>query len=246
MLFHRRQYLVLFTSMAFAPVSAWAVNPVSWQVEISTTGQDVFWTSPTALTTGLAEYDWSYEITELTANVFLLGDQDLLGLLDETSGFGTETGLPFILVDEMLSEPTTGSSVNIRIEVDAAGVGRASGTNITLGSFLGLPIRRVDLTAMVSIIGVPTGDYDRDGDVDTADYQVWRAAFGSTVNLAADGNKNSIVDTADYVVWRNNLGVDTTPGAGQIVIVPEPSSFLVFALAGLANLTGFRRPRRGV
>ena len=202
MLFHRRPLLALVAGFALAPAIAWAVNPVSWQVEISTTGQDVFWSSPSAVTPGLAEYDWSFEITELTANVLLLGDQNLLGLLEQTSGSGTETNFPFLLLDEMLDEPTTGSSANIRIEVDAAGWATPRAPNITLGSFLGLPIRRVDLAATVSIMGVPTGDYDRDGDVDAADYNVWQADFGSTMNLAADGNKNSDIDAADYVVWR--------------------------------------------
>ncbi len=50
------------------------------------------------------------------------------------------------------------------------------------------------------------GDYDNSGNVDQADYGVWRASFGQTGSgLAADGNGNGVVDTADYIVWRKNL-----------------------------------------
>lgn len=53
------------------------------------------------------------------------------------------------------------------------------------------------------------GDYDASGVVDQADYQVWKSAFGSSVDtgFGADGNRDGQVNLADYVVWRNNLGV---------------------------------------
>jgi hypothetical protein len=142
MVIRRLQSVVLIAALALTPLVASAINPVVWHVEISTTGQDVFWTSPTSLTIGLAEYDWSFEITELTATVPIFGDQDVLDLLDDTSDSGTTTNLPAVLFDELFNVPTTGSSAHIRIEVDAAGVGRASGTDIVLGRFLGLPIWR--------------------------------------------------------------------------------------------------------
>ena len=83
-----RRFICFLFNLA-TPLLVFAANPVTWNVNISTTGEDVFWTSPTAITTGLPEYDYSYEITKLTANVALFGNRDLLGLLDETSGSGT-------------------------------------------------------------------------------------------------------------------------------------------------------------
>jgi hypothetical protein len=242
-LFARRFISFLFNLAT--PLVVFAANPVTWNVNISTSGEDVFWTSPTAITTGLPEYDYSYEITKLTANVALFGNRDLLGLLDETSGSGTTNSFPFGVLEEALDEPTSGSSADIRVEVDAAGVGHASGTNIELGSFLGFPIRRVDLMATVSIIGIPAGDYDRDGDVDAADYAVWRTSFGSNSNLSADGNNNNAVDAADYVIWRKNLGLDTTSGLSSATTVPEPGTWrLAVAVLGIPLLFRGNAPDR--
>ena len=58
----------------------------------------------------------------------------------------------------------------------------------------------IDPQACPNCLGV-AGDYNQDGMVNQADYQTWRAAFG-TANVAADGNGDGVVDAADYVVWR--------------------------------------------
>ncbi len=50
------------------------------------------------------------------------------------------------------------------------------------------------------------GDYDTSGTVNHSDWFLWRATFGSTSDLLADGNGNGVIDAADYVIWRKNLG----------------------------------------
>ena len=79
---------------------------------------------------------------------------------------------------------------------------------------------------------IPTaGDYDRNGVVDTDDYDVWRDAYGSTELLNADGNDDGVVDAADYVVWR-----DAFANAASGVSVPEPTGSI---LSAAALLTGY-------
>jgi len=102
----------------------------------------------------------------------------------------------------------------------------------------------------ILVSDLPPGDYNRDGQVDAADYTVWRNALGSTDDLRANGDNqgmsHNIVDEADYDVWRDDFGtvyIDLS-GSGSSAIsatVPEPSSFCLAAL-GLTAVF-FRRRR---
>jgi len=59
----------------------------------------------------------------------------------------------------------------------------------------------------------PIGDYNLDGQVDSADYTVWRDSLGSTTALAADGNGDHLVNDVDYGIWKAHFGtVATLPG----------------------------------
>jgi glucose/arabinose dehydrogenase len=90
------------------------------------------------------------------------------------------------------------------------------------------------------------GDFDADGDVDSADVVKWRAGFGSTnPNAASDGNGNAMFDAADYVVWRKNLGASLHASAGAGAAIPEPLTFVAVAqLAAVITLMFRRRSAR--
>jgi hypothetical protein len=88
------------------------------------------------------------------------------------------------------------------------------------------------------------GDYDNDGEVTMADYDVWKSNYGSLTHLAADGNGNRIVDAADYTVWRNLLnGPASGTGAMTTDVVPEPGGGTLM-LVGLMHWILLRRARR--
>lgn len=59
------------------------------------------------------------------------------------------------------------------------------------------------------------GDYNRNGIVDLADFEVWRKDFGSAINLAADGNNDGVIDAADYSYWRTRYNVTPAPIAAS-------------------------------
>jgi hypothetical protein len=85
------------------------------------------------------------------------------------------------------------------------------------------------------------GDYDQDGEVDNADYDVWKRNFGSGWNLAADGNLNGIVDAADYTIWRANFGQSVNELLGRGSAVPEPSAMLLVIGFGILTAASTTR-----
>jgi glucose/arabinose dehydrogenase len=102
-----------------------------------------------------------------------------------------------------------------------------------------------------------TGDYNKNGVVDAADYIVWRDTLGETSDpmgktfLAADhsgattGVPNGVVDQFDYDFWRGHFGHVAGSGAGAsvrppITAVPEPASFWT-ALVGILAMRACRR-----
>jgi outer membrane protein assembly factor BamB len=78
------------------------------------------------------------------------------------------------------------------------------------------------------------GDFDSSGEVDLADYDAWRASFGTRHTfLDTDANSNGVVDAADYVIWRRALtqSFSNVPARAS---VPEPCTLVFVALALLA------------
>jgi hypothetical protein len=89
-----------------------------------------------------------------------------------------------------------------------------------------------------------SGDYNRNGVVDAADYTVWRDALNRAVDpySSADGDGSGHVDAADYEIWRLHFGQSTPNGNGASAAVPEPSSIWLFAASLVLNYT-LRRTR---
>lgn len=81
------------------------------------------------------------------------------------------------------------------------------------------------------------GDYNADGTVDVADYDLWKLKFGSTTHLAADGNNNNRIDSGDYTVWRDHY---SGAGGGQSIGVPEPATIAVMCQLMLIHLLAIR------
>jgi MYXO-CTERM domain-containing protein len=93
----------------------------------------------------------------------------------------------------------------------------------------------------ISVLNLPPGDYDFDGDVDRNDYNVWKNTYGSRTNVAADGNGDAIVNAADYTVWRNSFGMSSGFGSSHFTI-PEPHG-VALGVLGAALLLARRRRR---
>jgi hypothetical protein len=83
------------------------------------------------------------------------------------------------------------------------------------------------------------GDYDRNGIVNSADYNVWRSSFGSVTALDADGNANGVVDAADFVLWRNHMGEGSLGSSIEDRGVPEPCTLLMI-MVGIVSCPNMR------
>lgn len=126
------------------------------------------------------------------------------------------------------------------------GVGQATGTwggtgsGATHISSLITGTGLLNVTTAV-IVGLP-GDFNNDGKVDAADYNVWRK---NTANVALQNDNGVGTQAARYSLWRSNFG--NGPGAGSggglsAGAVPEPAA-IGLVLMGLASLGLVRRGR---
>ena len=62
-----------------------------------------------------------------------------------------------------------------------------------------------------------TGDFNTDGNVDAADYTLWRHTTGATVPryTSADADGSGTIDNADYTIWRSHFGLAAAAGSGS-------------------------------
>lgn len=114
----------------------------------------------------------------------------------------------------------------------------AFATQVLPGMSDGLQWKISQSTGSLLATVVLAGDYNGDGNVDAADYTVWRDSNGSTTNLSADGDGNGVVNEDDRIFWAARYGA-TAPEAASI---PEPTSvlLLVGTLAVAASTTARR------
>ncbi len=100
---------------------------------------------------------------------------------------------------------------------------------VVLSELATMPWRQINPAA--------AGDYNGDGSVDSADYDVWTAMYGLTGGAPADGNGDGVVDAVDYTVWRDAM-------AAAVLAVPEPSALTLCAGLIGSLITKSRSPRR--
>lgn len=94
--------------------------------------------------------------------------------------------------------------------------------------------RALLLDVGLSVVAPTTGDYDRNGEITTADFGVWERAYADPEVRLADGNGDGRIDAADYTVWR-----DAAPDG--VLRVPTPAGATLLAAALL--LFASRSPR---
>lgn len=105
------------------------------------------------------------------------------------------------------------------------------------------PPRRLPCLCEATVIN--PGDFNDNGQVDAADYVVWRKSVGSVVarGFEADGDGDGTIDSGDYSVWRAKLDTNYSAGRDSLTAgtsVPEPSSVFLLGFVAISLLGGGR------
>jgi hypothetical protein len=216
----------------------------SWDAYVNLTG-DALTAFSLALADNHANYRLEFDVTYNTASIPQNGG---VTFLNESVAINNATG-NWTQVDSLgATNGHTNQTLHVAIPLTSwAGLaGGSSAYTIYFainGNWGSLPatvffdnLRLVNLTAPL------TGDFNQDGQVDAADYVIWRRTVGSTTNLAADANLNGVIDNGDYALWRANFGKTSAGGAGASVslAVPEPACCAIMLMTLLIVLA--RRP----
>jgi hypothetical protein len=96
-------------------------------------------------------------------------------------------------------------------------------------------------TPAITTFGEPglAGDFNEDGNVNAADYVVWRKNDGSSTALPNDDDLGTPIRAEHYNLWRAQFGEMAMPGVGAGGLIPEPGTW-VMAAAGLVVFGAWR------
>ncbi len=215
--------LLLFASMAGADTE-------TWNFDLETSGQNVYYNSPTATCNMAPQYHGAYEIALLEVTISYLGIP--FGPFDVTneippewrSGEDIYAGSPpFVVMDESIRypdppEPAT-VAADVLMEVDANGYAHVSVTGVVLGTAtydLGWPfgvvevqIETVRVAGTVWVTPLVPADLDGDGDVDLSDLAQLLGYYGTTSGATyeqGDLDGDGDVDLADLAELLGNYG----------------------------------------
>ncbi|MHC4217700.1 MAG: hypothetical protein ACYSU7_04505 [Planctomycetota bacterium] len=197
-----------------------------WSFDETTTGQDVFWISPTSVNPAAALYVSGFELTLVEVDVTWIGipfnNIDVTEQVppDLRTGSGADPGpAPVALFNAPIIFPDppapTCLSALLLISLEAAGFGQLAGTDIVLGDCdvdIGFGIVTVQLQS-VRLVGTVTinaltcpWDLDAGGDVGITDFLALLAAWGTFPVGPPDFDGDGIVGVGDFLALLANWG----------------------------------------
>lgn len=98
----------------------------------------------------------------------------------------------------------------------------------------------------IAIADEPTlpGDYNADGQVNIADYTVWRNHLGAPDSVLPTGSTNDAsgyVDAGDYATWKANFGATSGANGLATTAIPEPCTAGMCLAIAVGLVTALRR-----
>lgn len=211
----------LLTAAAAVCAVTSAASASTWDFSLASTGEDVFWVSPTNVNPAAPAYDASYEITSVVATISVFGAPVDVEAIDQIpvelrTGSAVIGGpAPVVLFDQFIvaPEPPEAASIaaDVLIELDAMGFARASAINLVFGTVttevppfgtFTVPLEGVSFMGTITFTERATGpeDLNNDGVVDASDLAVVLAAWGPcpvAPPCPADFNNDGVVDASD-------------------------------------------------
>jgi hypothetical protein len=137
--------------------------------------------------------------------------------------------------------PALGQSFNI-ISATGGVLGQFDHADVSgMPAGLTFHINYLPTAVQLQVVSTPmlSADFDDDGDVDSTDLAIWRAAFDLNQLGDADGDNDS--DGADFLIWQRQQG--SAPAVAATKAVPEPTA-TVMAVALLSLIPICRVKRR--
>ena len=204
----------------------------NWDFDITTSGENVFYNSPTPVDPAALRYAATTEISLIEVNITFIGTftidvTDQLEL-DELTGVRVIDGpAPTTVFDEQVLYPEPpedpGIAADITLELDADGFGSLSAVDITLDTvevdIPGFGLQNVAINSLrvagnVIITPIPAGDTTLDGRVDLADLLQVIGNWGSScptpdcpdTPCPGDANGDCVVNLADLLAVIGNWG----------------------------------------
>ena len=211
--------IVLFTTHAMAG----APDLASWSVDLSTTGQNVIWTSPDEIRTDAEIYDVTFQLDSIDVTVSYLGIP--FGPIDVTDQLGDESvqsgsaggPCPVSFGASSVREPPEPQPLTIAFDVelrlDSQGRGVYSMTDVVLGTAsydLGFPfgevtvdLEQVDISGRFDAEATGFdcgGDIDGSGVVGVDDLLAVLSDWGSCAGCITDLNGDGVVGVDELLV----------------------------------------------
>ncbi|WP_425399518.1 PEP-CTERM sorting domain-containing protein [Aeoliella sp.] len=101
------------------------------------------------------------------------------------------------------------------------------------------PLDSLMLASTTTVLG---GDFNDDGVVNIADYVLWRNNLGSPAGTLDNDTAGGDIGAAQYDLWKANFGMTLDPPAA-VAAVPEPSTIVLLSLLFAVTGSQVRRRR---